>query len=244
MPKVNVNQTDKLIFDLEMFQIDFNEQKKESLRKEISEKYGVPVKNVEINFVPITIDDNGDKISLASDIITNIQEPEFQQSLFKEYIETKKIEDVNIEDILNIDKSVNAFVDFDAYSKYKPYKIKYLKWDNYLSYGSGNYFDFTKLKGLVLLTGQPENTSGKTTLAIDLLRFALFGKAEKSPTLDSVFNTYLEDETEVMVEAGIEIEGVDYVIRRTITRPAKNRRTAKINSLCDEHNRKYHQVVF
>ena len=227
MPKVNVNQTDKLVFDLEMFQIDFNEQKKESLRKEISEKYGVPVKNVEINFVPITIDDNGDKISPASDIITNIQEPEFQQSLFKEYIETKKIEDVNIEDILNIDKSVNAFVDFDAYSKYKPYKIKYLKWDNYLSYGSGNYFDFTKLKGLVLLTGQPENTSGKTTLAIDLLRFALFGKAEKSPTLDSVFNTYLEDETEVMVEAGIEIEGVDYVIRRTITRPAKNRRTAK-----------------
>ena len=118
-------------------------------------------------------------------------------------------------------------MDFDTYSKYKPYKVKYLKWDNYLSYGKDNYFDFTKLKGLVLLTGQPENTSGKTTLAIDLLRFALFGKAEKSPTLDSVFNTYLEDETEVKVEAGIEIDGVDYVIRRTITRPSLKKRTAK-----------------
>ena len=32
---VKVNPTDKLVFDLEMFQIDFNEQKKESLRKEI-----------------------------------------------------------------------------------------------------------------------------------------------------------------------------------------------------------------
>ncbi len=224
---VKVNPTDKLVFDLEMFQIDFNEQKKESLRKEISEKYGVPLKNVEVNFVPVTVDDKGDRISLASDIITNIQDPKFQQQLFEEYIKTKGIEDVDFDALLNIDKKVNAFVDFDTYSKYRPYKVKYLKWDNYLSYGKDNYFDFTKLKGLVLLTGQPENTSGKTTLAIDLLRFALFGKAEKSPTLDSVFNTYLEDETEVKVEAGIEIDGVDYVIRRTITRPALKKRTAK-----------------
>ena len=223
---VQVNPTDRLVFDLEMFQIDFNEAKKESLRKEISEKYGVPIKNVEVNFVPITMD-NGEKISLASDIITNIQDPKFQQQLFAEYLDLKGVEDYNFDDIISIDQKVNAFVDFNAYSKYKPYKIKYLKWNNYLSYGKDNYFDFTKLKGLVLLTGQPENTSGKTTLAIDLLRFALFGKAEKSPTLDSVFNTYLENETEVMVEAGIEIEDVDYVIRRTITRPAKSRRTAK-----------------
>ena len=224
---VKVNPTDKLVFDLEMFQIDFNEQKKESLRKEISEKYGVPLKNVEVNFIPVTVDDKGDKISLASDIITNIQDPKFQQQLFEEYIKMKGIEDVDFDALLNIDKKVNAFVDFDTYSKYKPYKVKYLKWDNYLSYGKDNYFDFTKLKGLVLLTGQPENTSGKTTLAIDLLRFALFGKAEKSPTLDSVFNTYLEKETEVKVEAGIEIDGVDYVIRRTITRPSLTKRSAK-----------------
>lgn len=224
---VKVNPTDKLVFDLEMFQIDFNEQKKESLRKEISEKYGVPLKNVEVNFIPVTVDDKGDKISLASDIITNIQDPKFQQQLFEEYIKMKGIEDVDFDALINIDKKVNAFVDFDTYSKYKPYKVKYLKWDNYLSYGKDNYFDFTKLKGLILLTGQPENTSGKTTLAIDLLRFALFGKAEKSPTLDSVFNTYLEKETEVKVEAGIEIDGVDYVIRRTITRPSLKKRSAK-----------------
>ena len=227
MPKVKVNPTDKLVFDLEMYQIDFNEQKKESLRQEISDKYGVPVQNVEINFVPITIDTNGEKISLASDIITNIQDPKFQQELFKEYIDSKEIKDVDFDMLYEIDKKVNAFIDFDAYTKYKPYKIKYLKWNNYLSYGKDNYFDFTKLKGLILLTGQPENTSGKTTLAIDLLRFALFGRAEKSPTLDSVFNSYLENETEVVVEACIEIEDVDYIIRRTITRPAKSRRTSK-----------------
>jgi len=224
---IQVNPTDKLVFDLEMFQIDFNEQKKETLKREISEKYNVPLKNIEVNFIPITINEKGDKISLASDIIANIQDPKFQEQLFADYLEAKQIKDVNFEDIITIDKKVNAFIDFDTYSKYKPYKIKYLKWNNYLSYGKDNYFDFTKLHGLVLLTGQPENTSGKTTLAIDLLRFALFGKAEKSPTLDSVFNSYLEKETEVVVEAGIEIENVDYVIRRTITRPAFKKRTAK-----------------
>lgn len=227
MTNISINPTDKLVFDLEMYQIDFNEQKKETLRKEISEKYNVPLKNIEINFIPITIDNKGEKISLASDIITNIQEPQFQQELFRDYLNIKGIQDVDFNKIIDIDYKVNSFVDFDAYSKYKPYKIKYLKWDNYLSYGKDNYFDFTNLKGLVLLTGQPENTSGKTTLAIDLLRFALFGKAEKSPTLDSVFNTYLEDETEVIVEAGIEIESTDYVIRRTITRPTKKRRSDK-----------------
>lgn len=223
----NINPTDRLVFDLNMYQVDYNEQKIKSLRKEISEKYGVPLKNVEVNFNPITVKDDGSKISLASDIINNIQDPKFQQKLFGEYIRMKDIKDANLDDIIKIDDVINAHVNFDAYSKYKSYKIKYAKWDNYLSYGKGNYFDFTKLKGLVLLNGEPENQCGKTTFAIDLLRFALFGKSPKCPTLDSVFNIYLEDETEAMVEVGIEIEGVDYVIRRTITRPALKKRTAK-----------------
>lgn len=224
---IQVNPTDKLVFDLKMLQIDFNEQKKASLRKEIADKYGVPLKNVEVNFVPITVDENGDRISLTSDVIENVQYPNFQVGLFKEYMDIKDIKDVDFEDIKAIDTQVNAFVDFDQYSKYKLYKFKYVKWSNYLSYGKDNYFDFTKLHGLVLLNGEPENQSGKTTFAIDLLRFALFGKAQKSPNLDSVFNIYHPEETEVMVEAGIEIDGVDYVIRRTVTRPALSKRTKK-----------------
>lgn len=224
---VNVKKTDKLVFDLEMHQIDYNEQKKESLRAEIAKKYGVDKKNVEINFVPIQKNEDGKQISLAEDIITNIQDPKFQQNLFKEFLDLKEITDVNFEDIIEIDNKVNAFVNFDSYSTYRPYKVKYLKWNNYLSYGSGNYFDFTKIHGLVLLAGQPLNTAGKTSFAIDLIRFALFGKAVKSPTLDSVFNRFLEKETEVLVEAGIEIDGFDYVIRRTVTRPTLSKRTAK-----------------
>lgn len=230
MKDICVNNTDKLIFDLKISQIDYNEQKKNSLRSEIAEKYGVPVKNVEVNFVPVLVDENGEKVSLASDIISNIQDPKFQQHLFDEYISLREIKDVNMDDIIAIDEQVNAFIDFDSYSRYKSYRFKYVKWSNYLSYGPDNYFDFTNLNGLILLNGQPENQCGKTTFAIDLLRFALFGKAQKSPTLDSVFNIYLPKATEVVVEAGIEIDGIDYVIRRTVTRPTLSKRTKKSKS--------------
>ena len=222
-----IKPTDKLCFDLKMLQIDYNDKKKEELRNNISKKYNVPLKNVEVNFIPITIDKNGDKISLASNIIKDIQDPKFQIGLFEEFIKLKGIENVDMDEIKKIDAQVNSYVDFDSYSKCKSYKIKYMKWDNYLSYGKGNYMDFTKLHGLVLLNGMPENMCGKTTFAIDLLRFALFGRAEKSPTLESVFNIFLPEETEVMVEAGIEIDGSDYVIRRTITRPTLKKRTSK-----------------
>lgn len=224
---IKVKPTDKLVFELEMLQVDYNEEKTNSLRQTIADKYNVPLKNVEINFKPITHDNKGERISLTSDIINNIQDPQFQVQLFKEYISLKEYENVDFEEIEKIDSQVNNFVDFNAYSKYKNYRFKYVKWDNYLSYGKDNYFDFTTLKGLIALKGEPENQCGKTTFAIDLIRFALFGKAQKSPTLDSVFNVYLKEETEVVVELGIEIEGVDYVIKRTITRPSLKKRTSK-----------------
>ena len=223
----NIKPTDKIVVDLEMLQIDFNEQKKQSLRKEIAKKYNVSLSNVEVNFKPITINEFGERISLAGEIRDNVQDAGHQKEMMKHYLKIKEYDDIKWDEISTIDDQVNAFVDFDQYSKYKNYKFKYVKWSNYLSYGPDNYFDFTNLHGLVLLNSEPANQGGKTTFAIDLLRFALFGKADKSPNLDSVFNKYLPEATEVMVEACIEIDGEDYVIRRTITRPALKKRTAK-----------------
>lgn len=223
----NINPTDRIIVDVSMYQIDINPSKLQSLRREIADKYHVPLRNVTINPKPIMVDEDGNKVSLTSDIITNIQDPKFQQNLFKEYVEEKKVENVDMDMIIDIDNRVNAFVDFDLYSKYKSYKFKYVKWKNFLSYGEDNYIDFTKLHGLVLLCGHPQNQSGKTTLARNLLRFALFGKSEKTPNIATVFNEYIPEATEMCVEVGIEIEGVDYVIRRTVTRPALKKRTAK-----------------
>lgn len=224
---VNILPTDRLVFELEMLAIDNNEQKKRALRQQIADKYGVPLKNVEVVFKAINVDKEGNKISLTDDITTNLQKPEFQRQLIKELIEIQNIKDVNLEDIYEIDKTINSFIDFDVYSKHKSYKIKYIKWDNFLSYGKGNYFDFTKLDSLTLLNSNPENQGGKTSFAIALLSFALFGKSFRTPTLESTFNIHLPEATEVMVEACIEINNVDYVIRRTVNRPILKKRTAK-----------------
>jgi DNA repair exonuclease SbcCD ATPase subunit len=223
----NINPTDKIVVDVSMYQIDMNASKLQSLRREVATKYNVPLRNVYINPKPIMVDETGKTVSLTSDIITSIQDPKFQQNLFKEYIDIKKIENVDMDMILDIDNKVNSFVDFDSYSKYKSYKFKYVKWKNFLSYGEDNYIDFTKLHGLVLLCGNPQNQSGKTTLARNLLRFALFGRSEKTPNLASVFNEFIPEATEMCVEVGLEIEGGDYVIKRTVTRPAMKKRTAK-----------------
>lgn len=223
----NINPTDKIIVDVSMYQIDMNPSKLQSLRREVADKYKVPLRNVVINQKPIMIDEDGKPVSLTSDIITSIQDPKFQQNLFKEYVEMKEMKDVDMNMILDIDNRVNAFVDFDSYSKYKSYKFKYVKWKNFLSYGEDNYIDFTKLHGLVLLCGNPQNQSGKTTLARNLLRFALFGRSEKTPNLATVFNEFLPEATEMCVEVGLEIEGENYVIKRIVTRPSLKKRTSK-----------------
>lgn len=235
-----IDKTDRVIVDVSMYQIDMNESRLQSLRHEVAEKYGIPVRNVVINQKPIMVDGDGKRISLTSDIISNIQDPKFQQDLFREYIDIKKIENVDIDRILDIDNKVNAFVDFDSYSKYKSYKFRYVKWKNFLSYGEDNYIDFTKLHGLVLLCGSPQNQSGKTTLARNLLRFALFGRSEKTPSLSAVFNEFMPEATEMCVEVGLEIEGDMYVIRRTVTRPALKKRTSK--SKCKQTVEYYKEV--
>ena len=220
-----IKPTDKLHFVLHASQIDYNEEKINALKVEIADKYSVPVKNVKIEFKPLVVGKKGS--SMTGDIIENLQDPQFMLVLFDDYLKQKKYTDVSFDAIKTIDEQVNQYIDFNQYSKHKTYSFKYVKWSNYLSFGPDNYFDFTKMHGLVLLNSNPGNQGGKTTFAINLLRFALFGKSTKSPNLNDVFNDFLPEATSVNVEVGLEIEGEEYVIRRTVTRPAINRRSDK-----------------
>ena len=56
----------------------------------------------------------------------------------------------------------------------------------------------------------------------------LYGKVtsrESDWTLSKLFNKHLPEATEVVVEGCINIDGQDYVIKRTVTRPALKKRT-------------------
>ena len=61
----------------------------------------------------------------------------------------------------------------------------------------------------------------------NLLHFLFFGSSDKYKTQDKLFNDKLLEATELSVEGCINIEGEDYVIKRTITRPQLKKRTAK-----------------
>ena len=206
---------------------DYSKDKEKDIISKISKKYSIPKEKIRVSPQFLTVGENGEDLSVTTEIIQNIQDPMFQQKLFKEYLSLNDIKDYDFERISAIDSEINAKIDYQVYDKYRRYCVKWVKWDNFLSYGSDNFFDFTKMKGLVLLSGEPANQSGKTTFAIDLLHFLLYGKTTKVDTLAKVFNKHIPNATQVLVEGCITIDGEDYIIKRTITRPALSKRSAK-----------------
>ena len=191
----------------------------------VAKKYGIPATNVRVKKVNPT-DSKVNDGELAGDLVHDINDPMFMRELMKQWLANEKIDNVKFDDLVVIDSSVNALIDFDKYGKGRRYTVKWVRWSNFLSYGPDNFFDFTSLHGLVLLNGQPANKSGKSTFAYDLLHFLLFGKTNtlKAKTMSELFNKYLPDEKNVKVEGCISIDGEDYIIRRTLTRPLNSKK--------------------
>lgn len=208
---------------------DYNKEKEKSIIAKFSKKYNLPKEKIKVIPEFLMIDDEGKEISLNADVIQNVQDPQFQIKLFESYLKTKNIANYDFELIKKIDAEINGKIDYKVYDKYRKYSVKWIRWDNFLSYGTSNYFDFTNIHGLTSLSG--ENQSGKTTLSIDLIHFLLFGKTEKVATQDKIFNKHLPKETNVVVEGCINIDGTDYVIKRTLTRPAIERRSDKSKTI-------------
>lgn len=224
---IKVGNKSKINLHWKVSPYDYSKEKLNSLTAKLSNKYGIPKERIKVIPEFIVENENGESLSMTSDIIQNIQDPQFQLKLFKDYLNLNNITDYDFELIKKIDSELNAQIDYQVYDKYRRYSIKWIRWDNFLSYGTSNYFDFTDIKNLVLLSGEPANQSGKTTFAIDLLHFLLFGKTTKVPTQDKIFNKHLPQETNVIVEGCINIDGIDYIIKRTLSRPTLDKRTSK-----------------
>ena len=208
------------------------EQEKSIIAK-IAKKYNVPPAKVRFTTKKVYPDGEAVKdTALNAEMINNIKDPKFQQELFKQYIEQNGVKEYNWEEILNIDSRVNSLINYDTYEKSRRFVLRYAKWKNFLSYGKDNFFDFTKLSGLIHLKGDPANKSGKSTFAYDLIHFALFGKTRsgKADKFSEMFNNYLPDERELSVEIGITIDGENYMIRRTLTKPDPKKKTKTIGN--------------
>lgn len=227
--KIEIGELSKVELQWNVRPVDYSPEKADEIRSKMALKYGIPKKNVHINPNFIKKNSNGETEVATADIAQNIQDPKFQQELFKQYLDDNEITNYDFDTILSIDSLINSIIDYSVYDKYRRYKIEWVRWSNFLSYGENNFIDFTDLSGLVLLKSEPANQGGKTNFACDLIKFLLFGSGDegKSDVLKNMFNKHLPDATEVRVEGGIEIDGEHYIIKRCITRPQRKKRTAK-----------------
>lgn len=224
---IEVKEKSRIHLHWKVSPYDYTKEKENALALKVSKKYGIPKDKVKVIPEFIMLNEKGEDIPINTDIIQNIQDPSFQVKLFRDYIQLNNISDCDFELIKKIDSEINARIDYQVYDKYKRYSIKWIRWDNFLSYGTGNFFDFTNIGQMVLLSSEPANQGGKTTFCIDLIRFLLFGTTTKYKTQDKFFNKHIPSATTVEVEGCITIDGVDYIIKRTLTRPALERRSSK-----------------
>lgn len=237
---VNISNKAKVIIKWNVTPYDYSKEKSNEIQVSFARKYGIPKENVRVSpeFILPKIGNGG---TLLSEITTeNIQDPEFHKKLFLEYLSVNNINDYDIELIDSIDKDINNKINYFSYEKHRRFSIKWVKWSNFQSYGADNSFDFTSLNGLVLLNGEPANQSGKTTFAVDLLHFLLFGKSEKWDKLEELFNYTLPNETQMFVEGCLCIDGEDYIIKRTLSRPLIEKRTSKSKIT---HKVEYYRVI-
>lgn len=230
MKKVEIGQDAKVVIVWNTSEPITTKEDEKNIITAMAKKYEIPAKNIRVekHYIDPSVNDE----ALAGSIVQDVNDPKFMQELMKQYMANKGITDVSYEDIIKIDSAINASIDFSVYDKGRRYFIKWVKWGNFLSYGPDNYFDFTKLHGLILLNGDPANKSGKSTFAYDLLHFLLFGKTntDKAKTLGDLFNNYLPDERTLNVEGCLNIDGDDYIIRRTLTRPAAGKKTRTVTN--------------
>jgi len=237
---INITNKGKVRINWKVSPYDYSSDKANEIQVAFAKKYGIPSANVKVapDFIlPKIGSGSGIMAQATSD---DIQDPVFHRKLFLEYLKLNNIKDYDMDVIDEIDKDINSKIDYQSYEKYKRFSIKWVRWSNFQSYGPDNNFDFTTLDGLVLLNGEPANQSGKTTFAVDLLHFLLFGKSEKWDKLEELFNYTIPEATEMFVEGGLVIDGEEYVIKRTLTRPQLSKRTAKSKTI---HKVEYYRVV-
>ena len=228
---IDVKPKSKIHMHWKVSPYDYSKEKEHSLEAAVSKKYGLPRERVKVIPDFIMVNSKGEQVSMNEEIIQNIQDPVFQVQLFKEWLEMNNITDCDFDLIKKIDSEINAKIDYQVYDKYKRYSIKWIRWDNFLSYGAGNVFDFTNIGRLVLLSSEPANQGGKTTFCIDLIRFLLFGTSTRYRTQAELFNSHIPSATTLVAEGCITIDGVDYIIKRTVSRPALERRTDKSKTI-------------
>ena len=172
--KLEIGQKSKVEIQWNVLPMNYSPAKADEIKTKVATKYGIPKKNVIVNANFIRKNAKGETEVATAEIVQNIQDPKFQQNLFKKFLDENGVTNYDMDKILSIDNQINSLIDYEVYDKFRRYKIEWVRWSNFLSYGENNYINFDDLTGLVLLKSEPANQGGKTNFACDLIEFLLF----------------------------------------------------------------------
>lgn len=190
--------------------------KEKQIEKYFQNKYKTT--RVKVIFKPIT-NKNSEIIAEGSaDASELILDENYQKQLIEQYVIDNKI-NISIPHLMKLDGSVNLELENykEQTNRYKTFKIKEIEFSNFLSYGDNNKLTFDDKTGITSVVSEPANYGGKTTLTVDLLLFLFFGTTTKTDKNEEIFNRFTNSDI-VEVKGKVEIEGDNYIIKRTITR--------------------------
>ena len=196
---------------------NYTQEKAKLVNKYFTEKYDNL--NVQVVFKPKKVVTKEGEVEMT--VADNVMDATYQRKLFKQWLKNTNI-DVDWDRILRLDNKVNEKLSQKRETdyRYRNWFIKELEWSNFLSYGDNNRISFKEMEGITVITSNPLNMGGKTTLALDLLLFLFFNTTTKGNTASKMFNLF-RDKNEVSVKGTVEIDGIDYVIERVVSRKLK-----------------------
>jgi DNA repair exonuclease SbcCD ATPase subunit len=202
---------------------NYSREAKNRVQKYFSKKYGVDKNNIQVEYRPIKIGNDGKLIHIEGSSIENIMDINYQRKLFNEWI-TRNNKTVDIERLYALDSKVNGELNMSEQEIVgKRYSIKWITLNNFLSFGENNVLPVSRFKGLTVVNSSPSNASGKTSLVVDSVKYLLFGNTTKTDKNEEIFNQY-SDGTELIVRGMIDIDGEGEIIIERNMKRSKNKK--------------------
>lgn len=199
---------------------NYSKEAKNKIKNHFAKKYGINKNVIEVIYRPVKFSENGDLIEITGANIENIMDINYQRQLMKEWI-TRENKVVDFNKIIALDDRINGELNIDTDSiQHRTWSIRWIKIDNFLSFGDNNYLPFSKLKGICVVNSIPANQGGKTNLTIDSLKFLLHGNTTKTDKNEEIFNTFT-NKNELIVRGMIEMGDEEVIIERKMKRSPK-----------------------
>ena len=147
---------------------------------------------------------------LNKNIVGNVKDETFQNSLIRDYLERQYLlEDSELDKIADINKELNTKINSDNLPENILWTPKSLEFSNMFSYGEGNLVRFDRARGIMGIFAP--NASGKSSL-FDALSFCIYDKTSRTTSAKNILNNQKDN---FYCKFNFEIDGVDYFIERT-----------------------------